>query len=277
MLMEEFQNLAFKAHPYHHSTIGWMSDIASITRDDCKKFYKTNYVGENVTVAVVGDVDFETVQKLARKYFSDISAAHAPELDTVEPVQKGERRTVIEDDAQPFYMCGFHIGNYADKDYAVYEAIADILGQGRTSRLYKRLVKQDKLAAQVVSFAGFPDNKYPTLLALIGIPAKDVTALDIEAATFEEIQKIVDDGVTQEELDGVKQRAKANYIRSLEGNLGLARQLSLYQGKNGDWREMFSQLDAIEAVTTDDIQRVAAKIFVPNNRTVAYIKTVEQD
>ncbi len=83
--------------------------------------------------------------------------------------------------------------------------------------------------------------------------------------------------MTEEELAGVKRRAKANYIRSLEGNLGLARQLAAYQGKNGDWREMFSQLDAIEAVTTEDVQRVAAEIFVPNNRTVAYIETVEQD
>ncbi len=275
MLMEQFQNLAFMAHPYHHSTIGWMSDIQNASRADCQAFYDKLYVGKNMTVAVVGDVDFDEVKKLAKKYFSDVSDAEPPVMDTTEAEQKGERRIVIEDPAQPFYMCGFHIGNYADDDYATYEAIADIIGQGRTSRLYTRLVKEDKIAAQVVSFAGFPANKYPTLLAFLGVPAKDVTALDIEAAIFEEIQRFVDDGVSQEELDGVKRRAKANYVRSLRGNLGLARQLAAYQGLNGDWREMFTQLDDIEAVTVEDIQRVAAEVFVPNNRTVAYIETVE--
>ncbi|MBU0741737.1 insulinase family protein [bacterium] len=277
MLMEQFQNLAFMAHPYHHSTIGWMSDIQNATRADCQAFYDKHYVGKNMTVAIVGDVDFAEVKKLATKYFAGVSAAEPPVMDTFEPEQKGERRIVIEDEAQPFYMCGFHIGNYDEPDYAVYEAIADIIGQGRTSRLYGRLVKRDKIAAQVVSFAGFPSNKYPTLLAFLGIPAKDVTALEIEGAIFEEIQKLVDEGVTEEELAGVKRRAKANYVRSLQGNLGLARQLAAYQGLNGDWREMFTQLDDIEAVTVEDVQRVAKEIFVPNNRTVAYIETVEAE
>ncbi|MBC8422853.1 insulinase family protein [bacterium] len=277
MLMEQFQNLSFMAHPYHHSTIGWMSDIENATRADCQAFYDKFYVGNNMTVAVVGDVDFDEVKKLAVKYFSGINGTEPPVMDTFEPEQKGERRIVIEDEAQPFYMCGFHIGNYADPDYATYEAIADIIGQGRTSRLYSRLVKQDKIAAQVVSFAGFPSDKYPTLLAFLGIPAKDVTALEIEAAIFEEIQTLVDEGVTEDELAGVKRRAKVNYVQSLRGNLGLARQLAYFQGLQGDWREMFAQLEDIEAVTVEDVQRVAAEIFVPNNRTVAYIETVEAE
>ncbi|MCB1151335.1 insulinase family protein, partial [bacterium] len=275
MLLEEFQNLAFKAHPYHVSTIGWMSDLNTITRQDCQDFYDTHYVGENMTVAIVGDVKFEEVKKLAEKYFQGVSSKPAPELDTVEPAQKGEKRMVVQDDAQPFYLCGFHTGNYAHPDAAVYQAIADIIGQGRTSRLYKRLVKEDKIAAQVVSFAGFPSDKYPSLLAFMGIPVKDVDALQIEAAIFDEIDKLVADGVTQAELDGVKRRAKAGFVRGLQGNMGLARQLSYYQGLHGDWREMFKQLDAIDAVTVEDVQRVAAEIFVPNNRTVSYIETVE--
>ena len=277
MLMEQFQNLSFMAHPYHHSTIGWMSDIQNASRADCKNFYESLYVGKNMTVAVVGDVEFDEVKKLAEKYFSKVSDAEPPVMDTFEPEQKGERRMVIQDPAQPFYMCGFHIGSWADEDYAVYEAIADIIGQGRTSRLYERLVKQDQTAAQVVSFAGYPSNKYPTLMVFLGIPAKDVTALEIEAAIFEEIQRLVDEGVTQEELDGVKRRAKVNYVRSMQGNLGLARQLAYFQGLQGDWRDMFTQLEAIEAVTLEDVQRVAAEIFVPNNRTVAYIETVEDE
>lgn len=276
MLIEQFQNLAFMAHPYHHSTIGWMSDINTITRQDCRDFYERLYVGKNMTVAVVGDVEFDQVKKLAEKYFSDISDAEPPVVETVEPQQRGERRMIIEHTAQPMYACGFHIGNMDHPDAPVYATLADILGQGRTSRLYKSLVKEKKIAAQAFCFAGFPDDKYPTLLAIMGIPAKDVDALQIEEAVFAEIQKIVDEGVTAEELAGVKRRAKANFVRSLEGNQGLARQLSYYQGKRGDWRKMFEQVDLIESVTLEDVQRVAKEIFVPNNRTVAYIETVEE-
>jgi len=277
MLMEQFQNLAFSAHPYHHSTIGYMSDLNNITRQDCEEFYNTFYVGKNMTVTIVGDVQIDEVQKVAQKYFKDISGAEPPRVDTYEPEQVGEKRLRIPHTAQPVYMLGYHIGDIHDTDYPVYEAIADILGQGRTSRLYKSLVKDKQKAVQAVSFAGFPDNKYPTLLAVLGIPAKDVTALEIEELIFTEIDDLKTNGVTQEELNGVKQRAKADFIRSLRSNQGLARQLGYYQAKTGDWRNAFRQVELIDAVTVDDIKRVAAEIFTEKNRTVAYIETVEED
>ena len=276
MLLEQFQNLAFMAHPYHHSTIGYMSDIQSITRQDCQEFYDRYYVGKNMTVAVVGDVDFAEVKKLARKHFKDISDAEPPEVETVEPKQLGERRIRLKHTAQPLYVCGYHMGSIHHPDYPVYEAIADILGQGRTSRLYKVLVKEKKLAVMAAALAGFPDDKYPCLLGALVMPVKGVTALEVEEVVLAEIEKLKQDGVTEAELAGVKQRTRANFIRSLEGNYGLARQLCYYQAKTGDWRDMFRQLERIEAVTVDDISRVANECLVDNNRTVAYIETVEE-
>jgi predicted Zn-dependent peptidase len=277
MLIEQFQNLAFMAHPYHHSTIGYMSDLNSITRQDCQEFYERHYVGQNMVCAVVGDVAFTDVERLARKYFADVSAAEPPRVETVEPPQQGERREVLQHTAQPIYALGYHIGSINDRDWPVYEAIADILGQGRTSRLYKVLVKEKKMAVQAAAFAGFPDNKYPTMLGILGIPVKDVTALELEEIIFAEIDKLVADGVTPEELAGVKRRAKANFVRSLRGNLGLAQQLTYYQVKTGDWHNAFRQVAEIEAVTVEDVQRVAEQIFKPNNRTVVYIETVADD
>jgi predicted Zn-dependent peptidase len=277
MLIEQFQNLAFQAHPYHHSTIGYMSDINTITRQDCQDFYNRLYVGKNMTVAVVGDVEFAEVKKLAEEYFMDISAAEPPKMETVEPDQLGERRQAIQHTSQPLYVVGYHIGDIHDPDTPVYDAIADILGQGRTSRLYKVLVKEKKLAVQAIALSGFPDNKYPSLLGVLGVPAKDVTALELEEIILAEIDKLVEEGVTQDELDGVKRRTKANFVRSLRGNGGLARQLSYYQGKTGDWRNAFKQVEEIEAVTVEDIARVAKNIFKPNNRTVVYIETVEEE
>ncbi len=277
MLMEQFQNMAFMAHPYHHSTIGYMSDIQGITRQDCEDFYRKYYVGKNITVAVVGDVDFAEVKRLAEKYFKDISDAEPPQVVTVEPVQLGERRLRVPHSSQPIYMVGYHIGSINHPDYPVYDALADILGQGRTSRLYKSLVKERKLAVQVVAISGFPDNKYPTLMGVLGVPAKDVTALEIEEIIFAEIELMKSEGVTEEELAGVKQRTKANFIRSLRGNHGLAQQLCYFQFKTGDWRNTFRQVDLIEAVTVEDVQRVANEVLTEKNRTVAYIETVDED
>lgn len=276
MLLERFQNLAFDAHPYHHSTIGWMSDLETISRQDCVDFYQRNYVGENITIALVGDVDFAEVQRLAEKYFSGISAAPAPEIETVEPEQKGEKRLVIEHTAQPLYLLGYHRGSIGHPDAAVYDVVAEILGQGRTSRLYESLLKQKKIVAQVGAGSSFPDDKYPNLMFFFAVPAKDVDPLEVEAAIFEEIDRFVQDGATAEELEAVKRRAKANFVRSLEGNQGLARQLSYYQAKMGDWRHAFRQAERIEAVSLDDVKRVAGEIFRKNNRTVAYIETTEK-
>jgi len=272
-LIEQFQNLAFSAHPYHHSTIGYMSDIQTVTRQDCLDFYRKWYVGNNMSIAVVGDVDFETVKKLARKYFSDIPGpVRLDPIETVEPEQLGEKRMVIEDESQPVYVCGFHKGGALDPDDAVYDALADILGQGRTSRLYKALVKEQKLCAFVGTFSGYPGTKYPNLMMMFAVPNRDVAIADVEQALFAEIERIKTDGVTQEELDAVKRRARVNFIRSLEGNQGLAGQLGYYQAIYGDWHEMFRQLDKIDAVTVDDVQRVANEIFTAQNRTVAYIE-----
>ncbi len=276
MLLERFQNLAFDAHPYHHSTIGWMSDLENISRQDCRDFYERNYVGENITIALVGDVDFDEVRQLAEKYFSGISDAPAPKVETVEPPQKGEKRLVVEHTAQPLYLLGYHRGSINDADAPVYDVIADILAQGRTSRLYTSLLKEKKLVAQIGGGASFPDDEYPNVMFFYAIPAKDVDPLTVEAAVFEEIDRFVQDGPTEEELAGVKQRAKANFVRSLRGNQGLARQLAYFQAKTGDWRNAFRQVAEIEAVTADDVRRVAAEIFRKSNRTVAYIETVEE-
>jgi len=277
ILIEQFQNLAFSAHPYHHRTIGYMSDIENISRQDCEEFYRKYYVGKNMTVAVVGDVEFAEVKQLAERYFKDVSAAEPPKMTTVEPPQLGEKRMRIFHESQPIYAAGYHIGNINHPDFPVYEVIADILGQGRTSRLYKALVKEQKLAVYVGTMAGFPDNKYPSLIGVMAVPVKDVTALEVEESIFVEIDKLVEEGVTQEELTGVKQRAKANFIRSLRSNQGLASQLGHYQAKTGDWRNMFTQVEKIEAVTADDVQRVAEEIFDAKNRTVVYIETIEEE
>ena len=156
-------------------------------------------------------------------------------------------------------------------------AIADILGQGRSSRLNVRLVKEDKLAVFTGCFEGLPGERYPGLLTFVGIPNKDISYEDLETGIYEEIDRIVNEGVTSQELDGFKTRARASFIKGLENNTGIAGQLSYAEKIQGDWRELFNYLDEIDAVTPADVQRVAGDIFEKSNRTVGAIATVDDD
>ncbi len=276
-LIEQFENLMFMANGYHHSTIGYMSDLQNMSRADCQAYFERNYVGSNIVVSVVGDVNFQDVQKYAKKYFSAIPGGHPAEVETFEPKQLGEKRFIMEDPSQPLFIAGYHIHNVRHPDWPVYEVIADVLGQGRTSRLYKNLIKEQKVAVNAMAMPGFPGQKYDTGLLVFAMPVKGKTAADMEVAVEDQIKDIVSDGITADELAAVKQRAKADFIRGLEGNGGMASQLAWYQTYFGDWRQLFNQVNRIQGVTKEDVQRVAADIFQPSNRTIAIIKTQDQE
>ncbi|MBD3222063.1 insulinase family protein [bacterium] len=275
LYLEQFQNLAFDANGYHHSPIGYPADLANMTRADARDYYDLHYIGPNITVAVVGDVEFGDVKKYAREYFADIPGGEPREMETFEPDQLGEKRLVLRQDAQPMLMLGYKIEGINHDDWPVYQAIADILGQGRTSRLHTRAVKEDQKAVQCAAFAGFPGVRYRNLLTVIGIPAKDVTATELEEIVLDEIDRLVTEGPTAEELEGVKRRAKANFVRGLQGNRGLSSQLAMTQAMTGDWRNLFREVADMEAVTLEDIRRVASEIFTEQNRTVAMSEKLE--
>lgn len=272
-LIEIFQNQMFMANGYHHGTIGYMSDIENISREDCRAFFAEHYHGGNLTVAIVGDVYLKDVKKYARKYFSDIPAGEPSIVETFEPKQLVEKRLVMTDSSQPMLLAGYMIENVKHPDWPVYEVIADVLGQGRTSRLHKSLVKDQNIAVAVQSFAGFPGQKFQTGLLVFAIPVKDKTGFDLEDPVYAVIDKIVEEGITAEELAAVKQRTRANFIRGLRGNNGMAGNLAWTQTFLGDWRELFNQVEAIDSVTNDDVMRVAGEIFQKSNRTVAIIET----
>jgi len=275
LFMEQFQNLAFDANGYHHSTIGYMSDLESITRADAREYYDKHYIGPNITVAVVGDVTLKDVKKYAEKYFSDVPGGESVPMETFEPDQLGEKRLVLREDAQPMLLMGYKIEGINHPDWPVYSAIADILGQGRTSRLYTRAVKQDQKAVQCAAFPGYPGVRYRNLMTILGVPTKDVTATELEGIVLEEIDRLVAGGVTEDELAGVKRRAKANFVRGLGGNNGMAGQLAMTQAMTGDWRLLFREVEMMDAVTLEDISRVATEIFTDNNRTVAMTEKLD--
>ncbi len=277
-LIEQFVSTAFIAHPYHSLGIGYMSDLQTFTREDALEFYDTYYNPSNMIISMAGAIDADEVIPVLETYFGRLDPGEpTPPLRTVEPEQIGERIVRIPDPAQPLYAEGYHRPAVTHPDDVVYDAMADILSTGRTSRLYRSLVRDKKIAAQAGAFNGFPGNKYPTLMIFFAMPSPGHTNEEVQAAIREEIDKLKNELVSDEELERVKTRVKASLIRGLRSNSGIAQQLATFQALFGDWRELFQQVERIEALTREDLQRVARATFKETNRTVATLYTEQGD
>src|SRR5262245_60518766 len=177
----------------------------------------------------------------------------------------------MPDASQPVYAEAYHKPAATDPEEAVYAVISDVLSAGRTSRLYRSLVVDKKIAAQAFAFSGFPGDKYPNLYLLVSIPAPGQTNETNQAAIREELDRLQNEAVSDEDLTRAKIRAKAALIRGLQSNSGIAEQLAVYEMLYGDWKELFHQVERIDKVTKEDVIRVAKETFVPTNRTVAMI------
>jgi predicted Zn-dependent peptidase len=264
---------SFLAHPYGNGLIGYPSDLKAITRRDAETFFRDHYMAKNVTVALVGDVDFAEVQRLAVKYFSGMSDAPKPgPVRTEEPRHEAEIRITVEEDAQPMVLLGYQIPSIFSRDWSAWEVLTIIAGQGRSSRLYERLVKQDKTAVQAGSGSGFPGDKYPNLFLAQAIVARGASTDTVETAMRQELDRLAKDGPTVAELQKAKRLTRATFIRGLRANSGLALQLATSQGKQGDWHKLFRYLDGIDKVTADDIRRVAAEAFRQGNCSVGVLR-----
>ena len=155
----------------------------------------------------------------------------------------------------------------------MYDVISMLMSTGRTSRLYRSLVRDKKIAAFAGGFSGLPGEKYPNLFSFAAVTTPGHAATDVAAPIHAEIDRLKNEDVPAEELQSVKTRVKAGLLRQLDNNSGLALQTAMYQTLYGDWRELFREVERIDKVTAADIRRVANSTFTQNNRTVAYIET----
>ena len=271
-LVEEFLAAAYMAHPYGRPGVGWESDITQVTATEASDFHKKYYVPSNIVVAVVGDIDPKTAMPILEKYFGRIPAGPKPEpMTTVEPKQTAERTVTLHETTQPFYLEGYHRPGYRSPDDSVYDAITDIFSNGRTSRLYRSLVRDQKIAMVAEGFSGFPGVKYPGLFAFYALPMRVHTNDELRDAIHKQLDILKTTDVSDAELERFKTRARADLLRGLADNDGLASELAEYQTRFGDWREMFLELQKIDAVSKADIRRVANQTFVETNRTSARI------
>ncbi len=272
-LLEQFTEEAFAAHPYHRPTVGWMSDLNYFSATDAQKFFDTYYVPSNMVVAVAGDIKAAQALPILEKYFGRLPAhSHPDETTTAEPPQNSERRVVLLESSQPIYIEGYHRPDYRSKDDAVFDAISDLMSEGRTSRLYRSLVRDKKIASFSEGLTGYPGIKYPHLFAFIAVPLPGHKPEEMATAIHAEIDRLKKEDISDDELKMIKTRSKANLIRGLADNEGLATELATYQTRYGDWRELFRSVDRIDQVTKADIRRVANEVFTDTNRTVGIIE-----
>ncbi|MBV5261246.1 insulinase family protein [Synechococcus moorigangaii CMS01] len=275
-MVEVFLDTAFSTHPYRRPVIGYDEDIRNLTRQDVQDFFVEHYSPDNLTIAIVGDVDPTQVQALAETYFGrfpKVEAATEAPLP-VEPPQTETRFVTLELPSQPWYLEGYHAPSLTDPDYVVHQIIASILSSGRTSRLYKSLVEEQQVALNAEGFNGFPGEKYPNIMLLYALTAPGKTVNDVAAAFATELERLKTEPVNPEELERVKTQARASLLRSLDSNMGMARLLATYEVQTGDWRELFTELDRIAAITVEDVQRVAQETFTPENLTVGKLLPV---
>ncbi len=272
-MVEQLLATAYVAHPYGRSGVGWESEISQVTATEADAFHKKYYVPSNIVIAVVGDVKASTTMAILERYFDKIPAGPKPApMTTQEPTQFAEKSVIIREQSQPFYIEGYHRPDYRDPDDAVYDAISDIFSNGRTARLYRSLVRDGKIAVAAEGFSGFPGSKYPSLYAVLGVPLPGHTDEEVREAIHKELERLKVEDVTDAELEQYKTRTKADKLRGLADNQGLANQLATYQTMYGDWRVMFKEIAKIDAVTKADVRRVANKTFVESNRTSARIE-----
>ena len=276
---EEFQAIAYKAHPYQRPVVGWMNDLENMTYLDAKEWYKTWYAPNNATVVVVGDVDAPAVFKLAKEYFGHIKAHDLPvRKPQVEPVQKGERRVVVKAPAKlPYLRMGFHTPTLSDapktpeqewEPYAL-EVLAGVLSGNDSARLNQQLVREQQVAIDASAGYDATNRGRQSLFELDGTPSEGKTVADLEKALLEQIEKIKISGATEQELNRIKAGVIASEVYKRDSMFGQAMELGTLETTGYSWRLSKEYITKIQAVTSEQVQAVAKKYLIKDSMTVA--------
>lgn len=276
-ISEQVKGVAFLAHPYRWSVIGYESDIKNWSLEDLQDYFDTYYAPSNAVVVISGDVDVAQIKKLATKYFEPIVSKAIPRaIHTEEPEQMGQKRVTVEKQVStPNIMLAYHVPETKDEDYYALDLLSAILSEGNSSRFYSQLVDQTLLATSAFSY--MPESIDPNLFYLYAVASPEVAPEILEKEMVQVIETIAQMGVAEKELQKVKNQKLVALYNSLETIDGKSNTLGTYELYFGDYKKMFEAPAAYEKVTTDDIKRVAQKYFNKKNSTVGYLIAPENN
>lgn len=271
LVYEEVVATAFKNHPYRSPVIGWMEDLKIISRDDLWDYYRTRYVPNNAFIVVAGNIDVHDIIARIRKEFGDIP--EGPEIEKLnikEPEQRGEKRVFVEKEAElPYVLSAYKVPNIRNEDSFALEVLANVLSGGKSARIYKSLIDRKRIALS--AGAGYNSTyRYPFLFYLYGtaLPGKEVE--DVENALYEEVEKIKAQAPSEREVQKAKNQIEADFIMNQDSIFYQAMILAQFE-LIGDWRLKDRYLEGIRKVTPEDVQGVASKYLVENERTVGIL------
>jgi zinc protease len=285
LLDQELTATAFKAHPYRHPTIGWLSDLEAMTRDDLYGYYKRYYVPNNATLVIVGDVATADALKSVEHYFGPIKpGADVPRLRTIEPEQTGERRLTIRKPGTTAYLkVGYHAPSIADPHFfplAVLDAVLTgakglnlwssfrVPPPQRSARLYRALVERG--LASFVGGALLPTEQ--PFLYTVSATATDGTSLgSVESVLLEELDRVQRQGVGEDELAKAKSQLRARLVFDRDSVTNIAHQLGYFETIAR--AEVFGALPSrIAAVTLEQVAAAARDVLRASNRTIGWFE-----
>jgi zinc protease len=271
-LWEQVKAVALIASPYRWSVIGWESDIMNWSKQDLIDYHRTYYAPNNGVCVIVGAVKLEEVKALAKKYIEPIPAQDPPRpVHTEEPPQLGEKRIQVHKKiTAPNMMIAWHAPKTMNPDTPALQLLDTILSSGRTSRFYKTLVDEKRLAISVNTMFG--DNFAPNLYYVYAVASSEDTADELEDGIYAILDDIKENGVTEKELQKAKNQFKMGLYRSMATNSGRAGLLANYEVFHDDYKVLFTALDTFNKVTNEDIKRVASTYFQQKSRTVGILK-----
>jgi len=270
-MFEDLYAGAFVAHPYHYPVVGWMGDLNNIRLDDAKEYFRTYYAPNNATVFVVGDFDAKTLKGKMEKLFGTIPRQPAPRpVVNAEPEQQGEKRLTLHKAAElPAIAIAHKSTSINSSDIYPLKLLATILSRGQSSRLYKKLVYDLEIVTGVSATVDeFVDPGLFTFYAQMK-PGEDVADAEEEIKGI--VKEIVENGVSDQELQKAKNTAQVDYVDQFKTNVGVAGRLGYYEVVAGDYRKSFEVGDSYATVTAADIQRVARTYLTDRSRTVVVL------
>ncbi|WP_165749203.1 M16 family metallopeptidase [Cellulophaga sp. Z1A5H] len=274
-ISEEVKASAFSAHPYRWSVIGYESDIKNWTIEDLQAYFDTYYAPNNAVVVISGDVTLEKVEKMAKQYLEPIKAQPEPrKVHTVEPVQRGEKRVMVRKEVStPNVLIAYHVAETQHEDHYALDVLSSILSKGKSSKLYSKLVNETQMATSV--FAYMPESFDPNLFYFYGIANQEVSADALEKGILNVLEDVIANGVSEQELQKVKNQKLMEFYETLETINGKSNTLGSYEVYFGDYKKMYEAPAAYEKVSVEDIKRVAKKYFIKSNRTVGVLQNNE--
>jgi zinc protease len=274
---ETFMATAFSVNPYQNPVIGWMDDIKALTLEDLKQWYQTWYSPNNATLVVVGDVNPEVVRALAQKHFGPIPPSTLPDLKPRrEPRQLGERRVTVRVPAEvPVIIMGYKspVLRTADEPWKAYalEVLANVLDGGDSARISRELVRGRAIAAS--AGAGYDlSARHDSLFTLEGTPAQGQEIATVEQALREQVSRLHDELVSEEELERIKAQVTAAKVYELDSVFYQAMQLGMLETVGLKWQEAERYAERINAVTAEQVRQVAREFLTPDNLTVAILQ-----